>query len=151
MKSRFILFRRAGVYYSEDTVTRKQHCLPTKDGAEALTLFHSKNGAHRQTVLNLHIGRNRWGDRQAQLASTDGLNDADQDRADAHPLHLGGTCPDLRLPRKIRPRGLGPRQQGLHRAYARKAQATMPTLEDSERKLAAYENVLVPLPILAAR
>src|SRR5580658_10085522 len=57
MKTRFILFRRAGVYYSEDTVTRKQHSLRTKDEAEALTLLHSKNEAHRQPVLNLHIAR----------------------------------------------------------------------------------------------
>jgi integrase len=57
MKSRFILFRRAGVFYSEDTTTRKQHSLRTKDEAEALTLLHSKNEAHRQPVLNLHIAR----------------------------------------------------------------------------------------------
>jgi hypothetical protein len=29
MKQRFILFRRAGVYYSEDTTTRKQISLRT--------------------------------------------------------------------------------------------------------------------------
>ena len=57
MKSRFILFRRAGVFYSEDTTTGKQHSLRTKDEAEALTIFHSKNEAHRQPVLNLHIAR----------------------------------------------------------------------------------------------
>jgi integrase len=57
MKSRFILFRRAGVFYSEDTTTRKQISLRTKDEAEALTLLHSKNEAHRQPVLNLHIAR----------------------------------------------------------------------------------------------
>ncbi len=57
MKSKFILFRRAGVFYSEDTTTGKQHSLRTKDEAEALTLLHSKNEAHRQPVLNLHIAR----------------------------------------------------------------------------------------------
>jgi integrase len=57
MKSRFILFRRAGVFYSEDTTTGKQHSLRTKDEAEALTLLHSKNEAHRQPVLNLQIAR----------------------------------------------------------------------------------------------
>jgi integrase len=57
MKPRFILFKRAGVYYSEDTATRKQTSLRTKDEAEALTLLHSKNEAHRQPVLNLHIAR----------------------------------------------------------------------------------------------
>ena len=57
MKSRFILFKRAGVYYSEDTTTGKQHSLRTKDEAEALTILHSKNEAHRQPVLNLQIAR----------------------------------------------------------------------------------------------
>jgi hypothetical protein len=57
MKTRFILFKRADVYYSEDTTTKKQHSLRTKDEAEALTLLHSKNEAHRQPVLNLHIAR----------------------------------------------------------------------------------------------
>ena len=57
MKSRFILFRRAGVFYSEDTTTGKQHSLRTKDEAEAMTLLHSKNEAHRQPVLNLQIAR----------------------------------------------------------------------------------------------
>jgi hypothetical protein len=57
MKTRFILFRRAGVFYSEDTVTRKPHSLRTKDEAEALTILHSKNEAHQQPVLNLQIAR----------------------------------------------------------------------------------------------
>jgi hypothetical protein len=51
MKSKFILFRRAGVFYSEDTTTGKQHSLRTKDEAEALAILHSKNEAHRQPVL----------------------------------------------------------------------------------------------------
>ena len=37
---------------TQDTVTRKQHSLRTKNQAEALTLFHSKNEAHGQPVLN---------------------------------------------------------------------------------------------------
>ena len=57
MKQRFILFRRAGVYYSEDTTTRKQHSLRTKDEAEALTLLSAKNESFRQPVLNLQIAR----------------------------------------------------------------------------------------------
>lgn len=57
MKTRFILFNRKGVYYSEDTTTGKQHSLRTKDEAEALTLLHTKNEAHRQPVLNLQIAR----------------------------------------------------------------------------------------------
>ena len=32
MKTRFIMFNRAGVFYSEDTTTGKQHILRTKDG-----------------------------------------------------------------------------------------------------------------------
>src|ERR1039457_2934456 len=57
MKQRFIMFRRAGVFYYEDTATGKQISLRTKDEAEALTLLHSKNESFRQPVLNLHIAR----------------------------------------------------------------------------------------------
>jgi integrase len=66
MKQRFILYRRNnGKYYAEDTVTRKQTSLKTRDEAEALTLIHSKNEAFRQPVLNLQIAR-------TYLSATDG-------------------------------------------------------------------------------
>jgi len=57
MKSRFILFRRGSVFYSQDTTTGQRTSLRTKDEGEALTLPHSKNEAHRQPTLNLHIAR----------------------------------------------------------------------------------------------
>lgn len=58
MKQRFILYRRNnGKYYAEDTVTKKQSSLKTRDEGEALTLLHSKNEAFRQPVLNLQIAR----------------------------------------------------------------------------------------------
>jgi hypothetical protein len=57
MKSRFILFNRKGVFYSEDTVTRKQHSLRTKDEAEAIALLNAKNESFRQPVLNMQIAR----------------------------------------------------------------------------------------------
>ncbi len=64
MKSRFILFRRAGVFYSEDTTTRKQTSLRTKDEAEAVSLLNAKNESFRQPVLNVQIAR-------AYLTATD--------------------------------------------------------------------------------
>lgn len=39
MKQRFILFRRSGVFYYEDTTTGKQLSLRTKDEAEAKILL----------------------------------------------------------------------------------------------------------------
>jgi hypothetical protein len=57
MKPRFILFRRAGVYYSEDTTTRKQTSLRTKDEAEATVVLNAKNESFRQPVLNVQIAR----------------------------------------------------------------------------------------------
>ena len=57
MKTRYILFRRAGVYYSEDTTTRKQSSLRTKDQAEARALLHAKNESVRQPILNLQLAR----------------------------------------------------------------------------------------------
>ncbi len=59
MKRRFILYRRkrGGVFYVEDTETRKQESLGTKSRAEALTLMTARNEAVRQPQLNLHIAR----------------------------------------------------------------------------------------------
>lgn len=57
MNQRFILFRRAGVFYCEDTTTRKQLSLRTKDEGEAQTLLHAKNESFRQPILNLQIAR----------------------------------------------------------------------------------------------
>jgi integrase len=57
MKQRFILFLRAGVFYCEDTSTRKQSSLRTRDETEARNLLHAKNEAVRQPVLNLQMAR----------------------------------------------------------------------------------------------
>jgi integrase len=57
MKQRFILFRRADVFYCEDTTTRKQSSLRTKDHAEAITLLNTKNEATRQPAMNLQIAQ----------------------------------------------------------------------------------------------
>ena len=57
MNQRFILFRRTGVFYCEDTTTGKQTSLRTKDQSEALTLLHAKNESMRQPVLNRQIAR----------------------------------------------------------------------------------------------
>ena len=55
MKQRFILYRRSGIYYCEDTLTRKQQSLRTRDEADAKALLHSKNEAFRQPILNQQI------------------------------------------------------------------------------------------------
>ena len=57
MKTRFTLFRRAGVFYCQDTETGQQRSLPTRDEAEAKTLLHAKNESYRQSNLNLQIAR----------------------------------------------------------------------------------------------
>ena len=57
MKHRFVLFRRASVFYCEDTTTGKQISLRTKDEAEANTLLHAKNESFRQPMINLQIAR----------------------------------------------------------------------------------------------
>jgi hypothetical protein len=57
MKPRFILFRRAGIYYCEDTNTRKQSSLKTRVKAEAITLLNAKNESFRQPRLNVQIAR----------------------------------------------------------------------------------------------
>lgn len=57
MKLRFILFRRSGVYYCEDTTTRKQTSLRTRDKSEANALLNAKNESFRQAHLNVQIAR----------------------------------------------------------------------------------------------
>ena len=57
MKQRFILFFRAGVYYCEDTTTRKQTSLRTPDPADAKRLLHARNEAVHQPTLNLQIAQ----------------------------------------------------------------------------------------------
>ena len=57
MKTKYTLFRRGGVYYSQDRTTGKQTSLRTKDEAEARSLLNARNEAQRQPVLNLHLAR----------------------------------------------------------------------------------------------
>jgi len=57
MKQRFILFRRTGVFYCEDTTTRKQTSLHTKDRDGALRVLHARNEAELQPAINLQIAR----------------------------------------------------------------------------------------------
>jgi integrase len=66
MKCRFILYRRkrGGMYYLEDTLTRKQESLGTRDRAEATSLLNARNESVRQPQLNLQIAK-------AYLSGTD--------------------------------------------------------------------------------
>ena len=51
------MFRRNGIYYSQDSATGQQKSLRTRDEADALKLLNARNEAHRQPVLNLHLAR----------------------------------------------------------------------------------------------
>ena len=57
MKTKYTLFRRGGIYYSQDSATGQQKSLRTRDQTEALQLINARNEAHRQPVLNLHLAR----------------------------------------------------------------------------------------------
>ncbi len=57
MNANYTLFRRGGIYYSQDSATGQQKSLRTRDEAEALQLITARNEAHRQPVLNLHLAR----------------------------------------------------------------------------------------------
>jgi len=57
MKTKYTLFRRNGIYYSQDSATGQQKSLRTRDETEALQLINAHNEAHRQPVLNLHLAR----------------------------------------------------------------------------------------------
>jgi integrase len=57
MKTKYTLFRRGGIYYSQDTATGQQKSLRTRDETEARSLLNAKNEAQRQPALNLHLAR----------------------------------------------------------------------------------------------
>jgi integrase len=57
MKTKYTLFRRNGIYYSQDATTGQQKSLRTRDETDALKLINARNEAHRQPVLNLHLAR----------------------------------------------------------------------------------------------
>jgi len=64
MKAKYTLFRRNGVYYSQDSATGQQKSLRTREEAEAQKLVNARNEAHQQPALNLHLAR-------AYLAASD--------------------------------------------------------------------------------
>lgn len=64
MNQHYIMFRRAGVYYCEDTTTGKQSSLRTKNEADAVAILNARNESFRQPGLNLQIAR-------AYLAASD--------------------------------------------------------------------------------
>ena len=51
MKTKYTLFRRNGIYYSQDSATGQQKSLRTRDEADALKLLNARNEAHRQPSL----------------------------------------------------------------------------------------------------
>lgn len=57
MKYRFWLFKRGGVFYVQDALTRKQESLGTKDRKEAERLRSTKEDAVAQPHVNLAIGK----------------------------------------------------------------------------------------------
>ncbi|MEI7809912.1 MAG: hypothetical protein WCJ07_15650, partial [Verrucomicrobiota bacterium] len=78
MKTKLTLFRRNGVYYSQDTATGKQKSLNTCDEAAARKMIEATNEAHRNPILNLQLAR-------AYLAASDPANAAWQrDLAASH-------------------------------------------------------------------
>jgi hypothetical protein len=57
MKTKYTLFLRGAVYYSQDTATGQQKSLRTRDETETHSLLNAMNEAQRQPVLNLHLAR----------------------------------------------------------------------------------------------
>jgi len=70
MKNRYRAFRRGwGVYYCEDTQTRKQESLATTDKQEALRLVHAKNEGEHHPAFSLQLARVYWKAGDAAAAS----------------------------------------------------------------------------------
>src|SRR5439155_23976512 len=61
MKQRYRLFRRGwGTYYCEDSVTKKQESLGTRDKNEAYRLVAAKNENDTAPAFSLHLARVYW-------------------------------------------------------------------------------------------
>ena len=69
MTTRYTLFLRGSTFYCEDSLTKKQMSLRTRDRAEAQTLLAARNEAARQPFLNLRLA-------QTYLAASDSEADA---------------------------------------------------------------------------
>jgi hypothetical protein len=74
MKQRFILFRRAGVFYYEDTTTGKQLSLRTKDEAEALTFLACWRGWSRRINARPVVASKPCNNRLRLTGPPDGLD-----------------------------------------------------------------------------
>ncbi len=57
MKTKLTLFRRGGIYYSQDSANGKQTSLRTRDEAAARKLIAATNEAHEHPVLSLQLAR----------------------------------------------------------------------------------------------
>ena len=57
MKTKLTLFRRNGIYYSQDSTSGKQKSLGTRDETAARKLVAATNDAHRSPILNLQLAR----------------------------------------------------------------------------------------------
>ena len=70
MKRRYILYRRkrGGMFYIEDTETRKQESTGTRNRAEATSLLNARNESIRQPQLNQRVRRVQLR-RQKQMAA----------------------------------------------------------------------------------
>ena len=51
------MFLRGSVFWCQNNETGKQESLGTKDRRTAERLFHAKNEAHQQPIINLQIAR----------------------------------------------------------------------------------------------
>ena len=102
MKRRYILYRRkrGGMFYIEDTETRKQESTGTRNRAEATSVLNARNESIRQPHLNLQIAK-------AYLAGTDsGVVNADVATTRLTPSSK---------PRVVQPRIAGSVPQGRRR------------------------------------
>jgi hypothetical protein len=58
MKIKYTLFRRGGIYYSQDSATGQQKSLRTRDKAEALQLINARDAANfTRRTLTGRLGR----------------------------------------------------------------------------------------------
>ena len=137
------MFRRGEVCYSEDTVTRKQHSLRTKDEGEALTLLHAKNESRltrRRPAVPLFLQSQGWRLNATEFASRcrllriKGITLHSYRYAWAERARVAG------MPERFAQEALGHNSKAVHRAYAKRALVKVPSLEECKAKGAAAKS-----------
>ncbi len=153
MASRYRLFRRGGTYYLHDAITRKQKSLGTKSRKEALRVLNAQREAEQVPNIARQIARAYLHTADPEAATRTWQTVADRIVADKEgTLHSyryswAERAAILGFPERYAQLALGHNSKAVHRAYSKKAEVTLPSLEDYEKAFKAKVIPFAPKPV----